>query len=191
MAGDERVDYFIGSVHHVHGIPIDYDKTFYAKAVTASGGSNEKLFGDYYDAQLEMLNVLKPRVVGHFDLIRLLADEKDACPTRWVGVWEKIVRNLRVVVEQGGLLEVNSSGLRKGMREPYPGKRIVEEFLGMGGRLTLSDDSHGVEQVGACFGGVVEFLEGVGVDKVWGLERRDGVLEVVRVGLDVVRGSLK
>ena len=112
-------------MHHVHGIPIDYDAAFYNEARDVSGGSDEKLFEDYFDSQFEMLGVVRPKVVGHFDLIRLLSEEPDRDLRAWKGVWEKVVRNLKVVVEQGGLLEVNSSALRKGLREPYPGRRFV------------------------------------------------------------------
>jgi len=157
-------------VHHVHEVPIDYDAAFYAKAREISGGSEEKLFEDYFDEQYEMLRALKPRVVGHFDLIRLLSEEPDRDLRQWKGVWEKVKRNLAMVVQQGGLLEINSSALRKGLKEPYPGRWICEEFLGQGGKLTLSDDSHGVAHVGTNFGRAVEFLEALGVRELWLLE---------------------
>lgn len=124
------MDFFIGSVHHVHEIPIDYDKAFFARAVEAAGGSEERLYEDYFDSQLEMLQALTPVVVGHFDLIRLLSEEPNRDLKAWKkGVWERIVRNLKVVVEQGGLLEINSAALRKGLKEPYPARSICEVCL--------------------------------------------------------------
>jgi histidinol-phosphatase (PHP family) len=97
-------DFFMGSIHHTHTIPIDYDRVMYEQARDKAGGTDERLFEDYFDSQLEMLQELRPPVVGHFDLIRL----------------EKIQRNLEYVASYGGLLELNSSGLRKGLAEPYP-----------------------------------------------------------------------
>ncbi|KAH6676759.1 putative histidinol-phosphatase [Halenospora varia] len=157
LASDPTIDFFIGSVHHVHEIPIDYDKSFYAKAVQKAG-NEEKIFEDYFDAQFEMLETTKPRVVGHFDLIRLMADEPDAELKSKNGIWEKIVRNLKLVIEQGALLEINTSALRKGLKEPYPKREICEEFLRMGGKFTLSDDSHGIAQVGTNYMRAFEFL---------------------------------
>lgn len=117
-------------------MPIDYDAATYARAVEISGsgsgaGSEEALQGDYYDLQHEMLLALRPRVVGHFDLVRLLASEPNADPrTRWGdeggGVWDKVRRNLEVVRSQGGWLECNTAALRKGLDEPYPGRAIAE-----------------------------------------------------------------
>jgi histidinol-phosphatase (PHP family) len=166
----QHVDFFIGSVHHVHEIPIDYDAAFYEKAREVAGGTDERLFEDYFDAQFEMLKALKPRVVGHFDLIRLLSDEPDRDLREMKGVWERVVRNLKYVVGQNGLLEINSSALRKGLKEPYPGRSVCEEFMKMGGRFTLSDDSHGIDQVGTNFMRVFEYLESLGEKELFLLE---------------------
>ena len=119
-------DLFIGSVHHVHGIPIDYDKKMYLEARETSGGTDEKLAEDYFDLQYEMLQALKPPIVGHFDLIRLLSDDPEASFVQWPGVWQKILRNLDFIVDYGGLVELNSAGLRKGMSEPYPKAEICK-----------------------------------------------------------------
>ena len=128
LAAAPAVDYFVGSVHHVHSIPIDYDAGKYAAAVAASGrgGSEEGLFEDYYDLQFQMLRALRPRVVGHFDLVRLMSESPGRDVRRWAGVWERVRRNLQCVLEQGGMLECNSSALRKGLDEPYPCRVIAE-----------------------------------------------------------------
>lgn len=113
-------DFFMGSVHHTHTIPIDFDKPTYQNARERAGGSDERLFEDYFDEQYEMLKALKPPVVGHFDLIRLLSDQPDEGFKGLSGVWERIQRNLEYVTSYGGILELNSSALRKGLAQPYP-----------------------------------------------------------------------
>ncbi len=120
------LDLFVGSVHHVHHWPIDYDTPMYHNAREVAGGSDEQLFADYFDAQYAMLQALKPPVVGHFDLIRLKSDEPDGRFKLWLFVWEKILRNLKFVAEYGGVLELNSSSLRKRMREAYPQVEICK-----------------------------------------------------------------
>ena len=119
-------DLFIGSVHHVHSIPIDYDRKMYAEARKKSGGTDEQLAEDYFDLQYEMLKALEPPVVGHFDLIRLLSDDVEASFVQWTRVWSKILRNLDFIVGYGGLVELNSAALRKGMSEPYPKAEICK-----------------------------------------------------------------
>jgi histidinol-phosphatase (PHP family) len=115
-----RFDLFIGSVHHVHTVPIDFDRNMYLRAREIAGGTDERLFEDYFDLQLDMLQALKPPIVGHFDLIRLLSDAQNASLKRWDGVWQKALRNLDFIAEYGGIIELNSAALRKGMEEPYP-----------------------------------------------------------------------
>ena len=186
------MDLFVGSVHHVHAVPIDYDTPLYHKARELAGGSDERIFGDYLDAQYEMVKALRPPVVGHFDLIRLKSDEPDRSFQTWPAVWNKVIRNLRFIAGYAGVLELNSSSLRKGMREPYPQVEICEvihtarnslenvlilcssqillimlqAFLVMGGRFTLSDDSHGIEQVGLNYGKVLDAVKKAGVSEL-------------------------
>jgi histidinol-phosphatase (PHP family) len=121
-----QFDFFVGSVHHVHTIPIDFDRAMYEDARSMSGGSDEKLFEDYFDAQYNMLQALKPPVVGHFDLIRLFSDDPERNLKQWKGVWSRVLRNLQFVSKYGGILELNSSAIRKGMSEPYPRIEICQ-----------------------------------------------------------------
>lgn len=206
LATHPAVDYFIGSLHHTCGIPIDFDKEFYAKARNAAGGSEELMYAKYYDEQYAMLTTLKPRVVGHFDLVRLLSEDPERdLKASWTDkvsdgsgetVWEKVVRNLKVIQGHGGWLECNSSALRKGLAEPYPARPIAEEWLKMGGKFTVSDDSHGIAQVATNYGKALDYLEGLGVSEVWTL-KKEGLqngnkseLEEVSITLGQFRKSL-
>lgn len=116
----------MGSLHHTHTIPIDYDRAMYEKARDAAGGSDEQLFENYFDSQYEMLQALTPPVVGHFDLIKLMSDYRDADFKDMQGVWEKMRRNLKYIASYGGVLELNAAGLRKGLAEPYPCSPICQ-----------------------------------------------------------------
>lgn len=200
LAADPAVDYFIGSLHHTAGVPIDYDGATYARAVEACGGSEERLFERYFDEQFEMLRTARPRVVGHFDLVRLFSAEPGRALRQWPGVWERVGRNLRLVREYGGWLECNTSALRKGLAEAYPKREIAEEWVRMGGRFTMSDDSHGIAQVATNYTRGLEYLEGLGVKEVWTFERRPhpgteggakATLVEKSVSLDEFRASLR
>lgn len=139
----------------------------------ACGGTEEGLYRVYYDDQMEMLEGLRPKVVGHFDLVRLLSEQPGRKMRGWgTGeVWEKVVRNLHFIQGYGGLLECNTSALRKGLLEPYPAKEIAEEWLRIGGRFTFSDDSHGIGQVATNYIRGLDYLESLGVTELWTLER--------------------
>lgn len=165
-AGRGAVDYLVGSVHHVHTTPIDFDRPTFEKAV-GSAGSYPALTAAYLDAQYEMLRTLRPEVVGHLDLIRLYTPRAS-----FDGVWEKLERNIRYAVAYGALIEINASSVRKGWATPYPGEEILRLILQLGGRVCLSDDSHGLGQVGLNYGPARTYLlehEAV----IWYLSRPD------------------
>lgn len=119
-------EFFVGSIHHMHTVPIDFDRPMYESAREAAGGTDERLFEDYFDEQLNMLKELKPLVVGHFDLIRLKSDDMERSFKTWPGVWDRILRNLDFIASYGGMLELNGAALRKGMSEPYPKAEICK-----------------------------------------------------------------
>ncbi|KAI9833887.1 MAG: hypothetical protein M1819_003396 [Sarea resinae] len=169
-------DFYVGSLHHVHSIPIDYDTPLYQAAraaVSGSDASDERLFEHYFDEQYQMLQQMRPPVVGHFDLIRLKSDDPERRFTAFKGVWERVLRNLELVAGYGGIVEINSSAVRKGMSEPYPKREICEAFRDLGGRFTLSDDSHAPEQVGLNYHRVLQHLKTCGIETVYYLHRDD------------------
>ncbi|KAH3915600.1 histidinol-phosphatase [Parastagonospora nodorum] len=165
-------DFFMGSLHHTHTIPIDFDRAMYEQARAKAGGTDEKLFEDYFDSQYEMLRALQPPVIGHFDLIRLLSDHRDADFKNMNRVWDKVRRNLDFVASYGGRLELNSSGLRKGLAEPYPCLPICQMFLQMGGSFVMSDDSHGIEQIGTNYSRLLAFIQKAGIKEIHYIDPR-------------------
>ncbi|KAF1815374.1 histidinol phosphate phosphatase H [Eremomyces bilateralis CBS 781.70] len=160
-------NFYMGSIHHVKTIPIDFSKELYVEARDACGGTDVDLFCIFFDEQYELLQRLKPPVVGHFDLIRLYSNNPNGS-IRALGsaVWSKVIRNLQFAADNGLILEVNSSALRKGMDEPYPCVEIMQEYLRMKGRFTLSDDSHGIDQVGLNYPKAVRAMKAAGVGEI-------------------------
>ncbi|KAF1982617.1 histidinol-phosphatase [Aulographum hederae CBS 113979] len=161
-------DLFMGSIHHVKTVPIDFDLLLYEKARALCGGTDEGIFEQFFDEQYDMLQKLQPPIVGHFDLIRLKSDAPDASMKKYAGVWDRIVRNLKSIQGYGGILELNSSALRKGknMKEPYPQVDVCKVFLEMGGSFTLSDDSHEMGHIGQNYHGVLDAVKRAGIPEI-------------------------
>ncbi|KAJ1928264.1 hypothetical protein IWQ60_002209 [Tieghemiomyces parasiticus] len=121
------LDYLVGSVHHVREIPIDFDQAQFNRCLAACGGSLIDLYADYFDAQYRMLTALRPEVVGHFDLCRLFTPRSNPlCRTLPPSVWERVLRNIDVVVAYGGLFEINSRAYKKGLPDAYPQRDILQ-----------------------------------------------------------------
>lgn len=119
-------DYCVGSIHHVLGIPIDYNSALWEKAREACGGSDELLFAKYFDEQYDLLVQVKPLVIGHFDVIRLYSPDKMVRLSQWPSVWTKVNRNIDTVIQYGGVFELNSAAFRKGFEEAYPTSEIAK-----------------------------------------------------------------
>ncbi|QOU21336.1 hypothetical protein BRETT_001058 [Brettanomyces bruxellensis] len=169
-----NVDIVVGSIHYVKRIPIDFDRPRWIKA-KQHYNSFRDFFKGYFQCQHEMIKRLKPEVVSHFDLIRLLEEpESDRCEitgkllknvnikTDWPEVWKLIDKNIDLINEQGGLIELNSAALRKGWNSPYPKRDIVELALSKGAKFCMSDDSHGIAQVGFNYDKVLKFIQSFG-----------------------------
>ncbi|EKM56773.1 uncharacterized protein PHACADRAFT_91769 [Phanerochaete carnosa HHB-10118-sp] len=156
----EKIQYLVGSVHHVNGLPIDFDRPTFEKAVTSFGAGNdqtrtEAFLCEYFDLQYSILTRFKPEIVGHIDLCRLYTPE-----LRFAGYPQahaKLERNIAYAVGYGALFELNAAALRKGWATAYPGEDVVELVKSAGGRFALSDDSHGPHAVGLNYGWLSEY----------------------------------
>ena len=165
LAADFAPDYIVGSVHHVADIPFDFSPAQYAAAVAACGGL-ERFYLAYFDRQLEMIEALKPQVVGHFDLARIF----DADYGRHLAldtVRRRMVRNLERIREIGAILDFNLAALDKGADEPYltaPVRALARE---MGIAVVPGDDSHGVATVGRHIDRGIGLLAAEGFSTDW------------------------
>lgn len=137
----DHIEYLVGSVHHVNGIPIDFDLPTFENALrsfeyTGTQASENKepesahmedLLSAYFDAQYEVMLRFRPEIIGHFDLCRLY--NSDVHFPDYPLVWEKIVRNVRFAVDYGALFEANAAAFRKGWQTAYPAKDVLEVFV--------------------------------------------------------------
>ncbi|KAF7302168.1 Histidinol-phosphatase [Mycena indigotica] len=180
-----RIDYIVGSVHHVLETPIDFDEATYHEA-ELKAGSVSALLVAYFEAQYEILDRFRPEVIGHFDLCRLYTPSLRF--SDFPEAFELAKRNILFAIEYGALFEVNAAALRKGWETPYPGPDILEFIVAHGGRLALSDDSHGPHAVGLNYGRLPDYLHRAGVQDLWTLAPSDapnpGGRMVIPVKLD-------
>ncbi|KAI5480589.1 hypothetical protein MNV49_000285 [Pseudohyphozyma bogoriensis] len=177
-----KIQYLVGSVHHCHERPIDFDKERFDATLDTFAGSEderfEQLFSAYFDAQFTLLQRLRPEVVGHFDLCRLYYPTRDF--KAFPAVWSKIERNIQFAVSYGALFEINSSAFRKGWNTAYPGSDVFQTIVSLGGRFTLSDDSHGPQAVGLHYDKAYKYMGTQELAELWQLKESKGA--------DVARG---
>lgn len=170
------IDFMVGSVHHVHGVPIDFDKAKWLDA-RATCTDDESFYGTYFDHQLQVLQKFQPLVVGHFDVILLFAPEETDLLS-FDSVREKIKRNISLVAQYGGMFELNSAAFRKGWKTAYPKPNILQLMVAAGGKFCLSDDSHGPLQVGLNYHRVLQYITEQGLSGLSHLKKSEGSLTV-------------
>lgn len=158
-------DYVLGGIHHVADIPFDSGVADYQKAVAACGGETA-LYCRYFDLQYELIRSIKPKVVAHFDLIRIFDDHYFR---RWKTpeILQRIERNLQCMADLDLILDYNVAALRKGADEPYISTPILEMARDMGIAVVPGDDSHGSAMVGAYIEEGIAILEAMGVATQW------------------------
>lgn len=150
-------DYVVGSVHHVDDVCIDASPELYAEAARRAGGV-DALYERYFDLQLELVRWLRPAVVGHFDLIRLLDPEWQE-RLRRPAIASRARRNLEAIAAYGGILDLNVRALAKGQPEPYVAAPLLARARELGIAVVPGDDSHGVADVGRNVDTGIRLLE--------------------------------
>ncbi|TBU46518.1 Polymerase/histidinol phosphatase-like protein [Dichomitus squalens] len=167
-----RIEYLVGSVHHVHAIPIDFDYDTFTKSLSSfsspSGTEKERMEAflcSYFDSQYELMRRFHPEIIGHFDLCRLYNPTLQF--SDYPDTQEKIRRNIRFAVSYGALFELNAAAFRKGWDAAYPGEDVVKIIMQEGGRFALSDDSHGPHAVGLNYSRLLEYGRRVGITEIW------------------------
>ena len=161
-----RLDYLVGSVHHVAGIPFDYSPDEYAAAVLETGGADE-LYRRYFDLQLEVIERLRPGVVGHLDLVRIHDPDWEARLER-PGIAGRIRRNLERIRELGLIIDCDCRLLPEG-GETYPARKILLAARELGVGVVPGDDSHSPEAAGRGVREGIRLLEELGFPTDWPL----------------------
>ncbi|KAJ2747466.1 hypothetical protein GGI20_000455 [Coemansia sp. BCRC 34301] len=180
-----RLDYLVGSVHHIDEMPLDFSKGGYDRMVEARfGGDRAAMFRRYFDQQLEMLQALQPEIVGHFDLVRIFHPYAQGVEDPLLAVDDEVrrraSRNIDYVISYGGIFEINSRAWKKGLGGAYPQRDLLAEIVHKGGRVTISDDSHGSEDVGMYYGRLLGYLQEMGVHDLYYLQAREDGQEGVQ-----------
>ncbi len=145
-------DFVIGSSHVINGIDRYYEPIW-------KKYSTEQVMQMYFEniaSNLEVHNNFD--VYGHLDYTIQYAREKDKeySYTKYKDIIDNI---LKKIIKMGKGIEINSSGLRKGLRSTLPCFEIIKQYHKMGGEIiTVGSDAHIPEDVGADFEKVKELL---------------------------------
>tara|TARA_B100000029_G_scaffold501287_1_gene574412 strand:- start:18483 stop:19325 length:843 start_codon:yes stop_codon:yes gene_type:complete len=158
-------DYIVGSVHHINGQLIDSTPEAYHVAAKIAGGLDE-LYCAYFDQQYDLIRKVSPEVIGHFDLIRIFDSDYH---NRLVKpqVWQRILRNLKIIQERKLIMDFNLAALKKGQSEPYISNALLDQVQKMGISVVPGDDSHSVQNINQYWDLGVAILQQKSFNLAW------------------------
>lgn len=134
-------DFIILSVHQVE------DKEFWTQDFQK--GRTQKQYNErYYQEMLDLVkNYKNYSVLGHMDLI-VRYDKQGVYPFDKIKPFIEDI--LKIVIEDGKGIEINTSYHRYGLNDMTPSKDILKLYKELGGKIiTIGSDCHKKEHLGA------------------------------------------
>ncbi len=156
LAKSYDFDFIIGSSHLCHGKD-PYYPYFY------EGRPEEEAYREYFESILENIKKFSNfDVYGHLDYVVRYGPNKDAEYTyeKYKDILDKI---LELLIEKGKGIEINTGGIKSGLKELHPCMGILKRYRELGGEIiTIGSDAHTPESIGAHFDRAYEVLKECG-----------------------------
>jgi len=166
-------DYILGSVHSLGSWFIDDPRYAYLYAQV----DLESLYRDYFSTLSRAVESRLFDSMAHPDLVKKFGFKPKV---ELKGFYAEVVEALR---KTHVCIEVNTSGLRKPVREIYPDKVFLTMCYEAGIPVTLGSDAHCPSEVGMDFDKALALLEEVGYEEiVLFSKRRKSFLRISELG---------
>lgn len=165
-------DYVIESVHFLEtdeGFkPIDLSRDSLQEWTDRYfGGDHYKMSRHYFDLVCRSMDA-KCDVVGHIGLVSKFNEGKcmfDTDDKRYV---DPAMETVKLAVEKGLLVEVNTGAMSRGYRKsPYPDRRLLKYLNELGGRVIVTSDCHRAEWIDFAFDQAYELVKDCGFKSAW------------------------
>jgi histidinol-phosphatase (PHP family) len=177
-------DYVLGSVHFL-GEDGALDDRRYDIWETLDGA--DTIWSRYFEWVAEAARSGLFDILSHPDLVKMWGAARPAPERDPRFYYEPVVE---AIAESGIAVEVSTAGLRKPVAEIYPSSAFAEMCVEAGAEFALSSDAHQPEQVGYGYDEAMEFLGGLGVERICVFERRRRRLEPIgRTGVNAAEVS--
>ena len=121
---------------------------------------NDEIYLEYYDSLQVMIKspTFELDIVTHFDLPKKFdkgIEDKDK-------VMGKVIETLELVKKHDLTIEINTSGLRKKVKEQYPHIDIIRKIYELDIPILLGSDAHDPINIAYYFGEITKLLKNIG-----------------------------
>ena len=151
-------DFVIGSSHVVHGVD-PYYPSFY------DGREEKDCYREYFESILENIRAFDAfDVYGHIDYVVRYGPTTNTNYI-WSDYQDIIDPILKLLIEKGKGIEINTGGFKYGLGHPNPTEEIIKRYRELGGEIiTIGSDAHTPQHIGFDFKKVPEILKNAGFD---------------------------
>ncbi len=169
IISERNYDFVIGSVHNLRGKEdfwyLDYEKE-----------NIDELLNEYFDELCLLAAWGKFDTMAHITYpLRYIVGEHQI-PVDIEKYRRKIDEALKLLVESGKALEINTSGLRQKLGKTMPDESYVKRFRELGGQMvTVGSDAHFAEHLGAGIEQGMEIAKRCGFDAITLFQNRNPV----------------
>jgi len=160
-----RLDYILGSVHILFsetGRPWAMDDSRFLEMYNSIGTNN--VFLKYYQTLRKMINStdFDFDIVSHFDLPKKF----NKIPSSSDELTNEINKTLDCVKKRHFTIEINSSGLRKEVKEQYPSENIIKTMYELDIPILLGSDAHDPNELAYDFNKITKLLKDIGYNQL-------------------------
>lgn len=165
-----RLDYIYGSVHILNAKKGLYcfDDNRFLEEYNHLGVDN--VYTKYYKTQQKMLssNKFKFDIVSHFDLPKKF----NKLPQNKELFFNEAIKSLELVKKRDLVVEINTSGLRKEVKEQYPSEKIIKEMHQLDIPILLGSDAHDPKEIAWKFKRIIKKLKRIGYNQLAHFNKR-------------------
>jgi len=171
-----RLDYILGSVHILdfqdNKGAWGFDDSRFKKDYEYYGA--DKVYTQYFKTLRKMLNSeqFDLDILGHFDLPKKFND----FPNDKELLINEAMNTLELIKHKGVVIEINTGGLRKDVKEQYPSEEILSHMVDLDIQILLGSDAHKPIQVAWEFHKIIKLLKKVGYTQLVHFEKRNKTL---------------
>ncbi|MFH1360386.1 MAG: histidinol-phosphatase HisJ family protein [Candidatus Omnitrophota bacterium] len=155
-------DYVIGSVHYLDRWAFDNPD----ERQKWDDKDVDEVYCGYFDLLRRSAQSGLFDIIGHVDLVKKFGHR----PTK--NLDEEIKKTARVFEETGMVIEINTAGLRKPVKEIYPSLNDLSSYCEAGVPITFGSDSHDPSQVAQDFDKAARLAKEAGYADYLLFERR-------------------
>ena len=156
LAKSYDFDFIIASSHLVRGRDPYYPEYY-------EGRTDEEAYREYFESILENIRKFSNfDVYGHLDYVVRYGRTRDEhySYAQYSDIFDEI---LKLLIEKEKGIELNTGGLKKGMRDVHPCTDVIKRYKELGGEIiTIGSDSHDTQHIAESFDRASEILKSCG-----------------------------